>query len=168
MKKQLTLLFLLSAFALLGQNSTGDNSKIFVGKKGLYQIKYNSDKWHQEVNKKTAWDAEFGDSYNLLSAYFIEYDYFISEKHIKSDAINQFKEYGKIKKFRTFKKQIGNLTVDYFEFLLDYQGNTCKYEGFIYNGKGGSVELIFGGQLESMGRNQDSINEFSNGFSLLN
>lgn len=167
MKKQITLLFLLSTFALLGQNPTADNSKIYVGKKGLYQIKYNSDQWHEEVNK-TAWDAEFGDSYNLLSAYFIEFDIFVSEKHIKSETTGQFKKYGKIRKFNTFKKQINNLTVDYFEFLLDYQGTTCKYQGFIYNGKGGSVELLFAGQLEAMEKNQDSVDGFVNGFSLLN
>ena len=166
MKKQITLLFILSTLTLLGQNLSGDNLKTYVGKKGLYQIKYNGEKWHEEINR-TKWDVEFGDSYNLLSAYFIEYDYFISEKHIKSTTKAQFAEYGKIKEFKTFKKQINNLPVDCFEFVLNYNNAICKYQGFIYNGKGGSIELLFSGQIESIEKNQDSIDEFSNGLSLI-
>lgn len=167
MKKQIIFLFLLASFTILGQNASDTNSKIYIGKKGLYQIKYNTEKWHQEINK-TKWDAEFGDRYNLISAYFIEYDYFISEKRLKSETNAQFAEYGKIKKFKTYKKQINNLTVNYLEFELNYNGNTCKYQGFIYNGKGGSIELLFGGQKECSEKSQESIDEFSNGLSLTN
>lgn len=167
MKNCILLLFLLSTLSIFGQNISENNSKIYVGKKGLYQIKYNSNQWHEVINQ-TNWYVEFGDQYNLLSAYFIEYDYFISEKNIKSKTKAQFKSYGKIKNYKTFIKQINNLSVNYLEFELNYEGNTCKYQGFIYNGKGGSIELLFAGQIESIEKNQDSIEEFSNGLSLIN
>lgn len=166
MKKQILILFLLSTLTILGQSSLDGNSKVYVSKKGLYQIKYG-EKWHEEI-KRTKWDAEFGDKYNLISAYFIEYDYFISEKHLQSATNAQFSEYGRIKKFKTYKKKVNNLEVNYLEFELNYEGNACKYQGFIYNGKGGSIELLFGGQTESIEKNQDSIEEFSNGISLMN
>lgn len=166
MKKLISFLVLIATVAMWGQNSLDNNSKIYVSKKGLYQIKYG-EKWHEEMNR-TKWDVEFGDRYNLISAYFIEYDYFISEKHLKSQINAQFLEYGKTKKFKTYKKKINNLEVNYFEFELNYSGNTCKYQGFLYNGKGGSIELLFGGQAESMEKNQDSIEEFCNGISVTN
>lgn len=165
MKKLIPILIFLSTISTFGQSSLAENWKIYAGKKGLYQIKYNNENWHEEKNR-SKWDAEFGDRYNLISAYFIEYDYFLSEKHLKSEINAQFVEYGKIKKFKTFKKEINNILVNYFEFELIYDGNTCKYQGFVYNDKGGSIELIFGGQLESIEKNQESIMQFETGFSL--
>ena len=103
----------------------------------------------------------------MISAYFIEYDYFISEKHLQSTTNAQFSEYGKIKKFKTYKKKVNNLDVNYVEFELNYEGNVCKYQGFIYNGKGGSIELLFGGQTESIVKNLDIIEEFANGISII-
>ena len=79
----------------------------------------------------------------------------------------QFSEYGKIKKFKTYKKKVNNLDVNYVEFELNYGGNACKYQGFIYNGKSGSIELLFGGQTESIEKNQDTIEEFYNGISIM-
>ena len=164
MKKSIAILIFLSTLSALGQNSQAKSEKSYVSKKGLYQIKYNSERWHEEKNR-SKWDAEFGDQYNLISAYFIEYDYFFSAKNLKSAINAQFVEYGKIKKFNTFKKEINNIAVNYFEFELTYDGNTCKYQGFIYNGKVGSIELIFGGQEQSLEKNQESITEFESGFS---
>lgn len=167
MKKLLPLLLFLSTLSAVGQNSLAENSKIYSSKKGLYQLKYNPESWHEEENR-SKWDAEFGDRYNLIRAYFIEYDHFLSEKHLKSEINAQFVPYGKIKKFKTFKKEINTISVNYFEFELIYDGSTCKYQGFVYNGKGGSIELLFGGQLESMEKNQESIMQFETGFSLKN
>jgi hypothetical protein len=167
MNKQIIFILLLSTLNVAGQNSSNDSLKTYFGKKGLYQIKYKTEKWHEEKNR-TKWDIEFGDKYDLLSAFYIEYDYFISEKHLKSQTKLQFAEYGKIKKFKTYKKLINNLIVNYFEFELNYDTNICRYEGFCYNGNGGTVELMFSGQLESIEKNKNTIEEFSNGFSLVN
>lgn len=167
MKKQLLFLFLVTTLTLSGQNTVATGTlQTYKGKKGLFRIQYRAQKWHQA--EKSGWDAEFYDQYNLLTAYYIEYDYFISDHQLKSSLKAEFKGYGKIKKFTSYRKQINGLTVSYFEFQLRYNGNLCTYRGFVHNGKGGSVELLFGGQAEGMIQNLESITEFENGFGPIN
>lgn len=103
-----------------------------------------------------------------MTAYFIEYDYFISDKKIKSTIEDEYKEFGKIKNLKIYKKKINDLTVNYFECELDYNDMLYKYQGFIYNGKGGSIQMQFGAQAEAIEQNQALIDELNNGLSILN
>jgi hypothetical protein len=166
MSKKLIFLFLISSFVMLGQTKNDPKTETYTSRKELYQLKYNPNNWVKSPESKN-WDAEFNDKYNLLTAYFIEYDYFISDSKLKSTLENQFKDFGKIKKVKFYKKKINNLEVNYFECELDYNSFLYKYQGFFYNGKGGTVQIQYGGQAESIEQNLDIINELNNGFSLI-
>ena len=167
MRKQIIVLLLLSGVVMLGQGVRDGNLKTYVSKKGRCEIRYDNGKWH-EIVSESKWDAEFGDPINLLSAYFIEFDNVVSEKHLKSMTNGQFRKFGKIRKFKSYKKQINQLIVDYLEFELNYKGKICRYQGLVYRGNGGSVELLFAGELEDMKKSQASIDEFSGGLSFVN
>jgi len=165
MSKKLIFLFLLSGFLMMGQTKGSQKSETYTSRKDLYKIKYNPDRWIKSESQN--WDAEFKDKYNLLTAYFIEYDYYVSDKKLKSTLEDQFKEFGKIKKVKFYKKKINKIEVNYFECELDFDSFLYKYQGFFYNGKGGTVQIQFGGQAESIEQNQDLIDELNNGFSLI-
>ncbi|WP_343614308.1 hypothetical protein [Flavobacterium sp.] len=167
MSKKLILLFLLSGFFAVGQTKNNSKSETYTSRKGIYEIKYNPEHWIQNPQSEN-WDAEFHDKYNLVNAYFIEYDYFIPEKKLKSTIEEQYKEYGKIKNLKIFKKKLNNIEVNYFTCELDYNDFLYKYQGYIYNGKGGSIQLQYGGQAESIEQNQNTINELDNGISIIN
>lgn len=162
MQKILILLLLINCSAI-GQSQ---NSDTFTSRKGIYKIKYDSQSW-QKNSESSKWDAEFHDSYNLIKAYFIEYDYFISDKSFKSNIRAQFKDYDKIKNLKTYKRKINELEVNYFECELEHNGLIYKFEGFIYNGKGGSMELQFGFQKECWAQCQKLVNEFYSGLETL-
>lgn len=149
-----------------GQTKNVQKLEIYTSRKELYQIKYNSNHWIRNLDAQV-WDAEFHDKYNLLTAYFTEYDHFVSDSKLKSTLEDQFIEFGKIKKIKFYKKKINNIEVNYFECELDYNSFLYKYQGFFYNGKGGTVQIQYGGQAESIEKNQNIIDELNNGFSLI-
>ena len=55
------------------------------------------------------------------------------------------------------------MEVNYFECKLDYSDSTYIFQGFFYNGKGGTIEIQFGAQQEAVNQNQKLIVEFCNG-----
>ena len=152
------LIFLLSTLACLGQEST----QRFVSRKGVYQITYNPSHWVQQEDA-TLWDAAFHDTYNLVNCFFSEYDYFISEAQMKRMIKGQFKGLGSLKKLRLYPKTIQGLAVTYFDCSLKYAAGVCHYEGFVYNGKGGAVQITFGYQEESPPALRELITEFYSG-----
>ncbi|QSB26207.1 hypothetical protein [Flavobacterium sp. CLA17] len=165
MLNKLMLLFLLSAACMTGQTKSNTKVETYTSRKKLYEIKYAPERW---IRADTSdWDVEFHDQYNLVTAYFIEYDYFISDKKLKSTIEEEYKEFGKIKNLKIYKKKINDLTVNYFECELDYNDMLYKYQGFIYNGKGGSIQMQFGAQAEAIEQNKDIIDELSNGISIV-
>ncbi|TCN57498.1 hypothetical protein D0809_13025 [Flavobacterium circumlabens] len=165
MLNKLILLFLLSATCMTGQTKSNTKVETYTSRKKLYEIKYAPERW---IRADTSdWDVEFHDQYNLVTAYFIEYDYFISDKKLKSTIEDEYKEFGKIKNLKIYKKKINDLTVNYFECELDYNDLLYKYQGFIYNGKGGSIQMQFGAQAEAIEQNKDIIDELSNGISIV-
>jgi hypothetical protein len=164
--KKLILLFLLSGFFSIGQTKNNSKSKTYISRKQVYEIKYNPEHWIK--TESTNWDAEFHDKYNLVNAYFIEYDYFLSDKKLKSIIEEQYKEFGKIKNLKIYKKKINTIEVNYFECELNYNDYLYKYQGFIYNGKGGSIQIQYGAQAEAITQNQNIIDELNNGISIIN
>lgn len=165
MLNKLILLFLLSATCMTAQTKSNTKVETYTSRKKLYEIKYAPERW---IRADTSdWDVEFHDQYNLVTAYFIEYDYFISDKKLKSTIEDEYKEFGKIKNLKIYKKKINDLTVNYFECELDYNDLLYKYQGFIYNGKGGSIQMQFGAQDEAIEQNKDIIDELSNGISIV-
>jgi len=167
MSKKLIVLFLLSCLFSLGQTKSNSKSETYTSRKGLYQIKYTPDHWIKN-SKSENWDAEFNDKYNLVTVYFIEYDYFISDKKLKSTIEEEYKEFGKIKNLKIYKKKLQNIEVTYFTCELDYNDYLYKYQGFFYSGKGGSIQMQYGGQAEAIEQNQNLIDELNNGISILN
>jgi hypothetical protein len=166
MSKKLMLLFLLSGICMIGQTKKNPNLETYTSRKKVYEIKYAPERW---IRADTSdWDVEFHDQYNLVTAYFIEYDYFISDKKLKSTIEDEYKEFGKIKNLKIYKKKIKDLTVNYFECELDYNDMLYKYQGFFYSGKGGSIQMQFGAQAEAIEQNQGLIDELNNGISILN
>lgn len=164
MIKKIIILLLLS-YSAIGQIQNA-NTLDYTSRKGVYKIKYAPENWQKSiVNSK--WDAEFHDSYNLINAYFIEYDYFISDKSLKSNIKEQFKGYDKIRNLKIYKKKINELEVNYFECELEYNSSIYNFQGFIYNGKGGAIELQFGFQEECGQQCQKLVNEFCSGIEIL-
>ncbi|TGD59280.1 hypothetical protein E4635_03345 [Flavobacterium humi] len=152
-----------------GQDKTNANNPdmlTHISRKGIYQIKYNKKHWQKEEGE-TKWDADFHDTYNLLAAYFIEYDYYLAEKDLKATIKEQFKDLGKMKDLKLYDKKINGMKVHYFELNLEYQGFWYAYQGFIYNGKGGSMEVHFGVQQEGLKQYQEYIDEFCNGITII-
>lgn len=167
MSKKLLFLFLLSGFFSIAQTAkTNSQTETYTSRKELYKIAYNPDHWIKNPQSES-WDAEFHDKYNLINAYFIEYDYFISDKKLKSTIEDEYKEFGKIKNLKIYKKKINSMTVNYFECELDYNDFLYKYQGFIYNGKGGSIQMQFGAQAEAIEQNQTLIDELNNGILII-
>lgn len=162
--KKIIFFFLLSNVAIFGQ-TTSISTDIYISRKGLYQIKYNSEKWHKNL-EKTAWDIQFKDKYNLLTAYFMEFDSFIPENKLKTTIKGQFEGLGKIKDLKIYKKTINDLAGNYFEFEFIFKGYSYKYQGFIYNGKGGAIELQFGMQSEAVQQFQHLVDELCNNLTL--
>ena len=167
MSKKLIFLFLLSSIFAIGQTKNNSKSETYTSRKDLYQIKYNPEHWIKNLESE-GWDVEFNDKYNLITSYFIEYDYFISDKKIKSTIEEEFQEFGKIKNLKIYKKKVNNIEVNYYTCELDYNDYLYKYEGFIYNGKGGSIQLQFAAQAEAIEPNRKLIEELINGFSIIN
>ncbi|MDR6761742.1 hypothetical protein J2Y38_001951 [Flavobacterium sp. 2755] len=167
MSKKLILLFLLSSFFAIGQTKNTSKSETYTSRKNIYEIKYNPEHWIKNPESQN-WDVEFHDRYNLISAYFIEYDHFIPDKKLKSTIEEQYKEFGKIKNLKIYKKKINNIEVNYFDCELDYNDYLYKYQGFIYNGKGGSIQLQYSAQAEALEQNQNIIDELNNGISIIN
>ena len=167
MSKKIIFLFLLSGFLSIGQSKKSSNLETYTSRKELYKIKYNPEHWIKSPESES-WDVEFSDKYNLVTAYFIEYDYFISDKKIKSTIEEEFKEFGKIKNLKVSKKKINNIEVNYFECELNYNDFLYKYQGFFYNGKGGSIQMQYGAQAEAIEQNQKIIDELNNGFTIVN
>lgn len=167
MSKKLILLFLLSSFFSIGQTKNNSKSESYTSRKNIYEIKYNPEHWIKNPESQN-WDVEFHDRYNLINAYFIEYDHFIPDKKLKSTIEEQYKEFGKIKNLKIYKKKINNIEVNYFDCELDYNDFLYKYQGFIYNGKGGSIQLQYSAQAEALEQNQNIIDELNNGISIIN
>lgn len=167
MSQKLIFLFLLSGFFAIGQTKSNSKSETYTSRKELYKINYNPDHWIKNPQSES-WDVEFHEKYNLVNAYFIEYDYFISDKKLKSTIEDEFKEFGKIKNLKVYKKKVNNIEVNYFECELDYNDFLYKYQGFFYNGKGGSIQMQYGAQAEAIGQNQNIIDELNNGLSIIN
>lgn len=165
MSKKLTLLFFLSSFCIIGQTKKSAPLETYTSRKEVYEIKYSPDKWIR--TESSDWDVQFHDKYNLVNAYFIEYDYFISDKNLKSTIQDEYKDFGKIKNLKIYKKKINDLTVNYFECELDYNDFLYKYQGFIYNGKGGSIQMQYGAQAEAIEQNQGIIDELNNGITII-
>ncbi|MBZ4042550.1 hypothetical protein [Flavobacterium hibisci] len=166
MLKKLILLFLLSCLFTMGQSKKNSKLDSYISRKGIYEIKYNPENWVR--TESSDWDVEFHDKYNLVNVYFIEYDYFITDKKLKSTIEDEYKEFGKIKNLKISKKKINDLMVNYFECELDYNDILYKYQGFIYNGKGGSIQMQYGAQAEAIEQNQNIIDELNNGISIIN
>ncbi|OXA87243.1 hypothetical protein [Flavobacterium hercynium] len=162
MVKKLALLFMLSSFVAIGQTKKKPTLESYTSRKGIYELKYNPANWIKN-EETTGWDAEFHDKYNLINAYFIEYDYFITEKNLKSTIEEQYKEFGTIANLKIAKKKINDLTVNYYTCELDYNDYLYKYQGFFYSGKGGSIQLQYGAQAEAIEPNQGIIDELNNG-----
>ncbi|OXG06347.1 hypothetical protein BC749_10285 [Flavobacterium araucananum] len=167
MVKKLIFLFVLSSFAMTGQKKSDSKSETYISRKEIYQIKYNPDHWIKST-EPSSWDAEFHDKYNLINAYFSEYDYFITDKNLKSTIEEEYKEFGKIKNLKITKKKINDITVNYYTCELDYNDYLYKYQGFIYNGKGGSIQIQYGAQAEAIEPNQNIIDELNNGITVIN
>ena len=167
MSKKLIFLFLLSGFFAIGQTKNNSKSETYTSRKELYQIKHNPEHWIKSPESES-WDVEFHDKYNLITAYFIEYDYYISDKKIKSTIEEEFKDFGKIKNLKIYKKKVNNIEVNYYDCELDYDNYLYKYQGFFYSGKGGSIQLQFAAQAEAIEQNQNLIDELNNGFSIIN
>lgn len=166
MSKKILILFLFSSIIAMGQTGDESNMLTHISRKGIYQIKYNKEHW-QKVEGEVKWDADFVDTYGLLAAYFIEYDYFLAEKDLKTTIKDQFKDLGKMKNLKMYDKKINEMKVHYFELDLEYQGFMYAYQGFIYNGKGGSMEIHFGVQEEGLKQYQEYIDEFCNGITII-
>ncbi|RZJ51402.1 MAG: hypothetical protein EOO44_14700 [Flavobacterium sp.] len=160
------LLFFLSSLFAIGQAKKTPKLETYTSRKEIYEIKYNPEKWI--LTETSDWDVQFHDKYNLVNAYFIEYDYFITDKNLKSTIEDEYKEFGKIKNLKITKKKINDLTVNYFECELNYNDMLYKYQGFIYNGKGGSIQMQYGAQAEAIEQNQGIIDEMNNGISVIN
>jgi len=158
------LLLIIFSVNAIGQIQKPNISE-FTSRKGLYKISYNNQDWEQST-EESGWDAVFQGSYGSIDAYFMEYDYFISEKNIKSTIKEEFQDSGKIKNFKMYKKKINNLDVNYYEMELIYSGLTYLYQGFFYNGKGGSIQLQFGFQKECGAQCQKLVDEFNSGLKL--
>ena len=167
MSKKLIVLFLLSGFLSIGQTKNNSNLESYTSRKELYKIKYNPDHWIKSP-ESDSWDVEFKDKFSLVTAYFIEYDYFISDKKMKSTLEEEFKDFGKIKNLKISKKKVNNTEVNYYTCELDYNDYLYKYQGFIYNGKGGSIQMQYGAQAEAIEQNQKIIDELNNGFTIIN
>jgi hypothetical protein len=160
MLQKYTLLIVL--FSFLGFGQTKNSTKTYVSRKGLYEIAYNTEHW-QKSDETSIWDAEFYDTYNLLKIYFSEFDYFVENKKLKKTITEQYKSLGKIKNLKIYQKKINEMEVNYFMCTLDYHDSTYIFQGFFYNGKGGTVEVQFGAQQEAVNQNQELIEEFCNG-----
>jgi hypothetical protein len=167
MSKKIFLLFLLSGYFVAAQTKNNPKLETYTSRKEIYEIKYNPQHWTKSPQTET-WDVEFRDKYNLISAYFIEYDHFIPDKKLKSTIEEQYKEFGEIKNLKIYKKKVNSIEVNYFECELDYNDYLYKYQGFIYSGKGGSIQLQYGAQAEAIERNQKLIDELNNGISIIN
>lgn len=167
MVKKLVLLFVLSSFAMTAQKKSNSKSETYVSRKETYQIKYNPDHWVKSTEPSTSWDAEFHDKYNVVNTYFSEYDYFITDKNLKSTIEDQYKDLGEIKNLEIFKKKINGITVNYFTCELVYNDYLYKYQGFTFSGKGGSIQMQYGAQAEAIELNQSSIDELNNGIEII-
>lgn len=55
------------------------------------------------------------------------------------------------------------MNVNYFECELEYNNYMYNFQGFLYNGKGGTMEIQFGLQEEALKQSQAIIDEFCNG-----
>lgn len=161
-KKKIVFLFVLSSFAMTAQKKSDSKSETYVSRKETYQIKYNPDKWIKNTEPSTNWDAEFHDKYNVINAYFSEYDYFITDKNLKSTIEEQFKDVGAITNLKIFKKKISGISVNYFTCDLEYEQYLYKYQGYTFNGKGGSIQMQYSGQAEAIELNQATIDELNN------
>ena len=164
MKNLIIAIYLLSSSGLTAQTRLDSVSKFatYISKNKTYQIQYNVEHW-QIGTDSTKWDVEFHDVHNILKAYFSAFNYFISERKLKENLKSQYKQIGKIKSLKTHKKKLNQIEGDYFECELKYEGYIYKYQGFVFSSQNGSAELQFGGQEESINKNQKLIDEFWNG-----
>lgn len=164
MKKIIFSFLLISSMTLISQTSTlPANMEEYISKKNTHSILYNPSHWIPDT-ASTGWDKEFNDSYNLVTAYFSAFDYFIPEAKIKETIKSQYSDFGKVKNLKIYPKTINGLNVNYFECELNYKDYDYRYEGFLYNARSGTVELTFGGQVESIKISRELIDEFCNGF----
>lgn len=167
MIKKILFIFLLSSLGAVAQNKiNAANEETYVSRKGVYQLKYDTNHWKRNA-ETSGWDASFSDNYDLLTAYFNEYDYFISEKDLKSTIKEQYKAYGDVKNLKIRKKKINGLEVNYFECELKFESYEYKYQGFVVNGKGGAMEIHFGVQKEGLTQYQALIDEFCAGLTVI-
>lgn len=165
MIKKITLLFLLllnvGTFAQ-NQSATEPTTASYISKKGVYEITYNTEHW-QKSNEASLWDAEFQDNYNLINVYFIELNYFVTDKNLKTVIKDQYNGLGEIKDLKISKKTINGMKVNYFECELESNDYVYVYQGFLYNGKAGTMEVQFSMQKEAVEQSQAKIDEFCKG-----
>lgn len=164
MNKKYLFLFLFFSAIVTAQNSSESDSNMLthISRKKVFEIKYNKEHWiKNDIASK--WDSEFHDPYNLVNIYFSEFDYFLNKKNLKSILKKQYDGVGKVKKLNIYNKTINKMEGNYFECELEYNNSTYIFQGFVYNGKGGTMEIQFGLQEEALKQYQESINEFCNG-----
>jgi hypothetical protein len=155
-------------FLVLGCNlcaqdtaSTKSNSQ-FISRNKAYMISIDMEQWN--VDTTGAWQLEFKEKYGMLSGYFTELGAFVSEGMMKKLLQDEFKSLGEIKKVKVYKKTLKNLTVDYFEFQLKYNGYNYKYQGFFYtDDRSGTMQIVVGGEEQAAFRLQGLIEGLFNG-----
>lgn len=169
MSKKYFYLFLFFSVIVSAQNCTETDSTILtlISRKKVFEIKYNKEHWIKN-DQPSKWDSEFHDPYNLVNIYFSEFDYFFNTKNLKLILKKQYEGVGKVKKLNIYNKTINKMEGNYFECELEYNDSVYIFQGFVYNGKGGTMEIQFGLQEEALKHYQESINEFCNGISVLN
>ncbi len=166
MLKKILFLLLFSCLTAIGQNKANSTILSHISRKGLYEIQYN--KAHWQIGENTSqWDVLFHDTYSLLDAYFIEYDYFLNEKNLKETLKEQYKGIGKVRNLKMYEKKINEMSVTYFECEIDFNDLTYCYQGFYYNGKGGTIQVQFVLQKEGLKQYKEYIDEFCNGIKII-
>jgi hypothetical protein len=160
MRKLAICVFLLLGIFAFAQTETVET------KKKVYRITYNESEWSRE--KETKWDLQFADNMKLITAYVFEFNYYVTDDKMENIVIDQFKSSGKVKNYKVEKRELNGMTVNYFQCELRYADIDYVYQGFLYNGPGGTVELYFRSQKESLAFHQKKIDEFCKGFRLAN
>lgn len=156
------LLFLSSVAMGQLKNSIDADKTTHKSRKGIFEITYNKNQW-QQSDSASKWDAEFHDTYKLINIYFIEYDIFIPHENIKKTIQAQFEAFGKIKNIKIYDKTINTMKGSYFECRLNYNNYKFVYQGFLYNGPAGTMEIQFGMQEETKNQYQNTVDAFCNG-----
>ncbi len=165
----LTLFFLFFEFVLSAQKVEvldTTNYLLYTSNKKVCEIKYNKAHWQIDT-AKTDWDISFKDPFDLVNAWFQEFDYFVSVKNLKGTIKNQYEDIGRVRNLKIYTKNINGLTVNYYDCNITYNREVYRYEGFFYNGLSGTIQLQLRLQLESLPIFEERIRNFFNGFRII-